>query len=141
MKPGTSGRDLSPRHERLDLLLAAKSPALVQRFRQTDPSDIRLCSVVLGELIYGVYHGPSSYRDHNAGLVLKLRQQFDSLPFDDSGAEEYGKTRACLAAKGQLIGPNDLIIASTALANGMTGVTHNTGEFSRVPGLTLEDWE
>jgi tRNA(fMet)-specific endonuclease VapC len=39
------------------------------------------------------------------------------------------------------IGPNDLLIASIALANGLTVVTHNTSEFSRVPGLPLEDWQ
>jgi predicted nucleic acid-binding protein len=38
--------------------LRRKSPALVQRFLQTNPTDIRLCSVVLGELIYGIHHGP-----------------------------------------------------------------------------------
>jgi tRNA(fMet)-specific endonuclease VapC len=64
-----------------------------------------------------------------------------SLPFDDRAAEEYGKTRAHLSSMGTLIGPNDLIIAATALAHGCTLVSHNTREFSRVPGLLLEDWE
>jgi len=36
------------------------------------------------------------------------------------------------------IGPNDLMTAAIALANRLTLVTHNTREFSRVPGLTLE---
>jgi tRNA(fMet)-specific endonuclease VapC len=121
--------------------LRRKSPALVQRFLQTDPTDIRLCSVVLGELIYGIHHGPPSYRDHNASLVLKLRQQFASLAFDDPAAEEYGKLRAGLAAQGLMIGPNDLMIAATALANKLIVVTHNTTEFGRVSGLALEDWE
>ena len=40
--------------------LRHKKTALVQRFTQTNPADIRLCSVVLGELIYGIYHGPTS---------------------------------------------------------------------------------
>ena len=60
---------------------------------------------------------------------------------DDRAAEEYGKVRAHLAALGTPIGPNDLLIAAIALANQMTLVTHNTTEFSRVPGLSLEDWE
>ena len=43
--------------------------------------------------------------------------------------------------KGTPIGPNDLMIAAIALAYDLTLVTHNTAEFSRVPGLRLEDWE
>ena len=46
-----------------------------------------------------------------------------------------------LTHAGQLIGPNDLLIAATALAHGAILVTHNTAEFSRVPGLLIEDWE
>jgi tRNA(fMet)-specific endonuclease VapC len=41
---------------------------------------------------------------------------------------------------GTPIGPNDVLIASIALANDLTLVTNNRGEFSRVPGLKLEDW-
>ena len=64
-----------------------------------------------------------------------------SLPFDDRAAEEYGKVRAHLAALGTPIGPNNLMIAAIALANQMTLVSHNTTEFSRVPGLAVEDWQ
>ena len=64
-----------------------------------------------------------------------------SLPFDDAAAEAYGRIRADLAIRGALIGPNDLLIAAIAVASGLTLVTHNTGEFSRVAGLPLEDWE
>jgi tRNA(fMet)-specific endonuclease VapC len=49
--------------------------------------------------------------------------------------------RAQLALAGTPIGPNDLLIAAIALANGSTLVTHNTGEFGRVNGLRIEDWE
>jgi tRNA(fMet)-specific endonuclease VapC len=99
-----------------------------------------LCSVVLGELIYGAYHSDPAHRANNLALVASLGR-FPSLPFDDRAAEEYGKLRAHLAGLGQLIGPNDLMIAAIALANGMTLVTHNTSEFSRVPALKLEDWQ
>jgi tRNA(fMet)-specific endonuclease VapC len=74
-------------------------------------------------------------------LVAALRSHYVSLPFDDPAAEEYGRIRSHLANQGIAIGPNDLIIAAIALANKLTLVTHNTSEFSRVPGLALEDWQ
>jgi tRNA(fMet)-specific endonuclease VapC len=46
-----------------------------------------------------------------------------------------------LTTLGQLVGPNDLMIAAIALANRLTLVSHNTAEFSRIPGLALEDWQ
>ena len=52
----------------------------------------------------------------------------------------FGEIRAVLAAVGTPIGPYDLQIAAIALVHGLTVVTHNTGEFSRVPGLKVEDW-
>lgn len=63
------------------------------------------------------------------------------LPFDEQAAMHYGIIRANLTQRGLLIGPNDLQIAAVALRHGATVVTHNQQEFSRVPGLLLEDWE
>jgi len=68
-------------------------------------------------------------------------EQFESLPFEDDAAEAYGRVRAYLEKRGEIIGPNDLLIASTALAHGVTLVTHNTKEFSRIPELRMEDWQ
>jgi tRNA(fMet)-specific endonuclease VapC len=114
---------------------------LIRKVQQTGPTDIRLCSVVIAELFYGAFHGPPAYQAHNLTLLSQLRQRFQSMPFDDSAAEHYGRIRADLSAKGTPIGPNDLMIAAIALANGLTLVTHNTVEFSRVSGLTLDDWQ
>jgi tRNA(fMet)-specific endonuclease VapC len=49
--------------------------------------------------------------------------------------------RASLSAAGRPIGPNDLLIAATALAHNLTLVTHDLREFSRITGLKVEDWE
>ena len=50
--------------------LRRNNAGLVRRFRQADPADLRLCAVVLGELIYGVHHGPSSYRLTTRGSLF-----------------------------------------------------------------------
>lgn len=103
------------------------------------PDDVFLCSVVKGELIYGAYR--SRNVQQNLREVQLFYARFFSLPFDDAAAEIYGQVRSNLADQGQLIGPNDLMIASIALAHDLTLVTHNLGEFGRIPGLNLDDWE
>lgn len=124
----------------VDHLRHGSTSKVTARLLAAPPGSIYLCSIVVGELVYGALHSQPSYRANNLALVASLRRQFSSLPFDDRVAEEYGKIREHLANVGMPIGPNDLIVAATALANGCTLVTHNTQEFSRVPGLRLEDW-
>lgn len=102
-------------------------------------SDIVLCSIVKAELFYGIYKSGRLQRDWPH--LYSFFSQFASLPFDDAAAEIAGRLRAHLSSAGTSIGPNDLLIAAVALANNLTLVTHNTYEFSCVPGLTLEDWE
>jgi tRNA(fMet)-specific endonuclease VapC len=116
-------------------------PGSVQKVRQARRGDLYLCSVVLGELYYGLSRSPSAHQTRNLSMIVQLRQLFTSIPFDDASAVLYGQIRGDLAAKGTLIGPYDLMIAAIALAHGLTLVTHNTAEFSRVAGLMLEDWQ
>ena len=62
------------------------------------------------------------------------------LPLEVPADVDYGRQRVQLEASGQPIGGNDLLIAAHALALGLTLVTHNTREFSRIVGLQVEDW-
>jgi tRNA(fMet)-specific endonuclease VapC len=125
----------------VDHLRRGPTSQVTARLAAASPGTVYLCSLVVGELIYGAFHGGSAHQASNLALIAALRQQFVSLPFDDLAAEQYGKARAALASVGTPIGPNDLIIAAIALGHGCTLVTHNTQEFSRVPGLLLEDWQ
>lgn len=120
-------------------ILNNTSPALISRLRQHRPSEVHLCSVVKGELLYGARK--SARPAQNLRLLREFFEPFPSMPFDDLCAEHYGTIRSDLHRSGTPIGPHDLMIAATALAKDLVLVTHNVGEFSRVVGLRLEDWE
>jgi tRNA(fMet)-specific endonuclease VapC len=63
------------------------------------------------------------------------------LDFTAVDARKAAEIRAALAAGGTPIGPYDVLIAGQALQRGLVVVTRNTREFSRVPGLNVENWE
>lgn len=120
-------------------ILNDSSPSLVARLRLHHPSEIRLSAITKAELLYGARH--SGRVSENLRVLARLFEPFACLPFDDACAEHYGMIRADLAARGQVIGPNDLLIAATARAHDLPLVTHNLREFSRIVGLRLDDWE
>ena len=119
-------------------LLKGRCTVLAQRLDRTAPEDVWLCAIVKEEL----FHGAHKYENRDARLA-KLHALFarhGSLPYDDSAAEEAGRLRHTLEARGQVLGPHDLQIAAIALTHDWTLATNNTAEFSRVPDLRLEDW-
>lgn len=61
------------------------------------------------------------------------------LPLEAPADRFHGALRADLERKGQLIDPNDLLIAAHALALEAVLVTDNEREFARVPDLTLRN--
>ena len=117
--------------------LNGQSQPVMRRLQQESPEEIVVCSVVKAELFYGAQRSQNPERTlgHQLRFLAPLRS------FDDAAAEQYGQIRANLATQGIPIGPNDLMIAAIALANQLTLVTHNVREFSRVSGLSIEDWE
>jgi tRNA(fMet)-specific endonuclease VapC len=123
----------------VDFLRRGTASKVDRHLAAAPAGSVVLSSVVVAELLYGAWRStnPPAVR----AQVLAFSSRFVSLPFDNRAAEEYGRVRAHLAGIGLMIGPNDLLIAATALANGLTLVTHNTTEFGRVPGLPIKDWQ
>jgi tRNA(fMet)-specific endonuclease VapC len=100
---------------------------------------IALSAIVLFELWFGI--AKSERRAENiAELEAFLARGFEILALDGDDAEEAGDIRATLARAGTPIGPYDVLIAAQARRRDATLVTANGREFSRVPGLKIEDW-
>ena len=118
-------------------LLNDTTSPIARRIRRYAPRDIGVSAVVVHELYYGAFK--SQRVEKNVARVNAL--QFPVLEFDQDDARQAGEIRAHLASKGTPIGPYDVLIAGQAKARKLTLVTHNTTEFTRVPGLKVEDWK
>lgn len=117
--------------------LLGGNAGLLARVRKHVPEDFGVSAIAVHELFYGAYK--SQRRAQNLARVDGL--QFVVLEFDQEDARQAGEIRAALAAAGTPIGPYDVLIAGQARARSLVLVTHNTGEFSRVSGLNIEDWQ
>ena len=115
-----------------------KPEAVLRRFRRLRPGEAALSVITYGELIYGA--AKSLQREAALERLHELVHWLPALPLPEAAAEAYGNIRADLAAKGEMIGNNDLWIAAHALASGLTLVTNNEKEFRRVRGLKLQNW-
>ncbi len=119
--------------------LTGRSQAVFERLNKTAEADICVSSVVKFELRYGALRSNSV--EKTLAEQAMFLDRFVSLPFDDRAHFHAARIRADLARLGTPIGPYDLLIAAIAQANDLILVTHNVGEFSRVSGLQIEDWE
>lgn len=118
-------------------LLNNRDSRIFRRVRKHRPGEIAVSSIVANELYYGAFR--SRRAAENVSLIDKL--QFEVLEFDIEDARQSSKIRAFLSSKGTPIGPYDVLIAGQAIARKLVLVTHNVGEFKRVPELLVEDWE
>jgi tRNA(fMet)-specific endonuclease VapC len=122
-------------------LLRNRPAGVRERFREAEKSGdyLAVSSVVLFELWYGVEKS-GRVQENTERLRVLLSGNVDLLDFDDEDARTAGRVRAALEKTGTPIGAYDLLIAGQALRRSLTVVTANTSEFSRVIGLSWEDW-
>jgi tRNA(fMet)-specific endonuclease VapC len=118
------------------IAILKNNPNMLARLKKHAPSDFGMSSIAYHELLYGAYK--SERVEQNVARVEAI--QFEVLELDPEDSAEAAKIRAYLARKGTPIGPYDALIAGQARARGLTVITHNTKEFSRVPDLSIEDW-
>jgi tRNA(fMet)-specific endonuclease VapC len=92
----------------------------------------------LAELYAGAYNHPNSTK--LLALIADLLQEVAVLDFDSASAQRYGELQGGLLRQGITVSVADLMIASAALVNNLTLVTHNTPDFQNIRGLRLDDW-
>ena len=111
------------------------------RLNAVSAADLRVSRFTLMELAEGPWHTETEDGYHDARVSIHtFLMWIHILEPTHHTVEEFGRIRAFLRKRGQLIDAMDLAIAATALSYDLTLVTHNTAHFSRVPDLRLEDW-
>jgi tRNA(fMet)-specific endonuclease VapC len=118
-------------------IINQKPSGVLERFKGFSAGEVGVSSVVAAELAFGV-EKTGSMRNKQA-LELFLAP-LTIAPFDAACVWSYATLRAQLEKLGEPIGSLDTLIAAQALALDLPLVTNNQKEFSRVPGLKLENW-
>jgi tRNA(fMet)-specific endonuclease VapC len=106
--------------------------------QQVQASQIALPAVAIFELEYGLLRSTKP-QTQQKGMDAVLAA-YRVLPLDAKSAKSAAWAKHTLELAGAPIGPADQLIAGIALAHDLALITRNTREFSRVPGLRLENW-
>lgn len=121
------------------IYIAKHNPPVVRaRFAQHAAQELSMSVITLGELRFGAEKSQS--REKALSAIEQLTRLIQIAPLTESVGQHYGRIRAELEKAGTPIGNNDLWIAAHACADGLILVTNNEREFSRVPGLQVENW-
>lgn len=107
------------------------------RLRELGEGAACVSIITAAELLFGARRVQSARLERDLRAILSV---IPPLPLEHPAEETYAIIRTGLEAAGRPIGPNDLLIAAHALSLDLALVTANTGEFSRVPGLRVENW-
>ena len=119
-------------------LVRGKTPSLDAHVATVSPKHLCISAVTRGELLYGLKLKDGAHR--LSQLVDQFLLRVHCLPWDEAAATHFASIAAALHKAGTLIGSMDAMIAGHAMATGAVLVTNNARYFSRVAGLTVENW-
>jgi len=118
--------------------LNGKYESIKTKILQTPPNDIYIPSIVKAELLLGAYK--SNNKKSTIEKVERFLEPFEIISFTDQMTYTYAEIRSQLEKKGELIGPNDILIASIVQFHNGILITNNTNEFNRIKNLIVENW-
>jgi len=109
-----------------------------KRLLDTPPGEIAIPAIVVFELEVGI--GKSTYPRKRMAQLHEITSMVNVISFGRTETKSAAAIRVKLEKKGIPIGPYDILIAASAMANNLTLVTNNKKEFERIDGLKVEDW-
>lgn len=110
---------------------------IARKLAQVGEDQVATSIIVAAELRYGTAKKGSPRLSAQLEAILGA---LEVIALEQPADVAYGEVRAALEKTGQLIGPNDLLIAAQSLALEMVLVTDNEREFARVAGLEMQNW-
>ena len=119
-------------------IIKNKPRSVKEKFKEFKIAELCISTITVSELIYGAYK--SKQTEKNLKAIESFLMPFEIVDYHYIASIKYGKIRADLEKKGQIIGNMDMQIAGHALALDLVLVTNNIREFERVEGLRLDNW-
>jgi len=113
--------------------------SILDRLEKERPDNLSISTITLAEILFGIEKSPHRKKERN-NKIDRICSQLEIYPFDIAASRQYAVIRAYLEKNGIPISERDLQIASIGLAKEFKIITHNTKEFDRIPGLSIEDW-
>ncbi len=111
---------------------------VLDRWSAIRDSSLCTAAICLAELLQGLRNRESEkYWRRYRGL---LEGWYTVLPFDAAAADAFSRLAMETRRQGRTRPVVDLMIAATALRNGLTLATLNVRDFAGIPGLVVEDW-
>lgn len=122
-------------------LMRARPSSRLERRLSRSLAACALPAPVVDELQYGVsrIELPARRAVYQEWLE-RLMSDVPVIPVDAMCAQWHGRERARLSRAGRSPALCDGLIASVAVVNELTLVTHNRADFERFAGIVLEDW-
>lgn len=117
-------------------IIKGVSRETLNRLAATPPHAVAISVVTEAELLFGLAKNPAT---KHAAAARALLATVAILPWTSEAAAAYARLRADLEAAGRPLGALDTLIATHALALGLTLVTDDRA-FRHVAGLAVERW-
>ncbi|MDP1623314.1 MAG: type II toxin-antitoxin system VapC family toxin [Bacteroidales bacterium] len=111
--------------------------AINERIKGVGLENCAISEITYAELIYGAEK--SEFKEKNFVTIENFTDQITILPIFNA-IRIFGKEKARLRTKGDIISDFDLLIGATAISNKMIMVTRNVKEFSKLKNIQIENW-